>query len=344
MTTQDSVEPANRLIDLIGGHRVTSVIYVAAKLGIADHLADRPCTASNLAQLTNTHERSLLRLMRALVALGICAEAPDGTFKLTETGSHLAAMSERSLKAWVIVEGELLTAGWADFIESIRTGKTGAELAGSVQDRFELLASSGQAGIFNEGMVSLTRVELPTLLAGCDFSGISTLMDVGGGVGELMVAILERYPAMRGIVFDLPHCEEAARKNLANLGLADRFEFIPGNFFESIPAGADAIIMKTVIHDWNDERCVTILRNCHRALKHGARLMVVDRIMPEKFEPTSAHLEATLMDLNMLRGPGGRERTENEFRELLWKGGFHMNRVIPAGRYNVIEAAAASPP
>jgi hypothetical protein len=332
----------NTIMDLIGGHRVTAVIYVAAKLGLADLLTDGPRTAINLARMTDTHERSLLRLMRALCALGICTEADDSTFSLTELGGYLSAKSERSLKTWALLEGDMLRAGWGEMIESIRTGKTAGELAGDGLERFEELVRANQtaAALFNEAMAAGTRMQIPALLAACNFSGISALMDVGGGLGELISAILGKYPSMRGIVFDLPHCEEAAVKNFAASGVADRCKFIPGSFFESVPAGADAIIMKFIIHDWNDERCVQILRNCHRTLRPGARLLVVDRIMPDRIETTPDHLSVTLADLNMLRGPGGCERTEHEHRELLAKGGFRMVRIVPVGRLSMIEAAA----
>jgi hypothetical protein len=332
----------NTIMDLIMGHRVTAVIYVAAKLDLADLLTDGSRTPTDLARLTNTHERSLLRLMRALCALGICTEAGDSTFGLTELGSFLSAKSERSLKAWALLEGDMLRAGWGEMIESIRTGKTAGELAGDGLERFEELARANQsaAALFNEAMVSATRMQIPALLAAYDFSGISTLMDVGGGLGELINAILKKYPSMRGIVFDLPHCEEAAMMNSAASGVADRCKFIPGSFFKSVPAGADAIIMKFIIHDWNDDRCVQILRNCHRSLKPGAKLLVVDRIMPNRRETTPDHLSVALADLNMLRGPGGCERTEHEHRELLAKGGFRMVRIVPVGRFAVIEAAA----
>jgi O-methyltransferase domain/Dimerisation domain len=332
----------NTIMDLIAGHRVTAVIHVAAKLGLADLLADGPRTAKELARLTDTHERSLLRLMRALCALGIFSETDGGTFGLTELGGYLTAKSERSVRAWALLEGDMLRAGWGEMIESIRTGKTATELAGGSPERFEEMARTNRAAaaLFNEAMVSGTRVQIAALLAAYDFSGITTLMDVGGGLGELVSAIVQKYPSMQGIVFDLPHCEEAAVKNLAASGVADRCRFIGGSFFESVPAGADAIIMKYIIHDWNDERCVQILRNCHHALKPGARLLVVDRIMPSRLEVTPDHLAVTLADLNMLRGPGGCERTEDEHRELLAKGGFRMTRVAPFGRVSVIESVA----
>ena len=285
MTAHSTAPSAITFMDLVAGHRVSAVIYVAAKLGIADFIIEGPKTAAELARLTDTHERSLARLMRALITLDIATEGEDGKFELTEMGIHLAAKSQCSLKARALMEGEMLRAGWGQLIESIRTGKTANELAGLGRERFEVLAERKGAGLFNEGMVAITRVAVPPLLAVCDFSGTSRLMDVGGGLGELMSAILRKYPSMRGIVFDLPHCAEGATKNLTEAGFGGRAEFVAGNFFESVPVGADAIILKSIIHDWNDERCVTILRNCHRALEPNARLFVIDWVVPEKLEP-----------------------------------------------------------
>ena len=341
MAKQSSDRSASALIDLIAGHRVTAVIFVAATLGVADLLFEGPKTAAELASLTDTHERSLHRLMRGLVALAICREAADGRFELTEIGNRLAAKSEHSLKAWALFEGEFLRAGWGQLIESIRTGKTGTELAGLGQERYERMAETKNAVLFNEAMLAFTRAALSPILSACDFSGISTLMDVGGGLGELMSALLKKYPSMRGIVFDLPHCAEPARQNLAAAGVGERSEFIGGSFFESVPAGADAIVLKSVIHNWNDERCVRLLQNCRSALKPGGRVTVIDRVVPEMVEPDADYLAAVLSDLNMLCGPGGCERTEGEHRELLRKSGFRLMRILPAGRYSLIEATVA---
>ena len=341
MAKQSSDRSASALIDLVAGHRVTAVIFVTATLGVADLLFEGPKTAAELASLTDTHERSLHRLMRGLVALAICRETADGRFELTEIGNHLAAKSERSLKAWALFEGEALRDGWGQLIESIRTGKTGTELAGLGQERYERMAESKNAAVFNEAMLAFTRAALPPILSACDFSGISTLMDVGGGLGELMSALLKKYPSMRGIVFDLPHCAVPARQNLAVAGVGQRAEFIGGSFFESVPAGADAIVLKSVIHNWNDERCVRLLQNCSSALKPGGRVTVIDRVVPEMVEPDADYLAPVLSDLNMLRGPGGRERTEREHRELLSKSGFRLMRIVPAGRYSLIEATVA---
>jgi O-methyltransferase domain/Dimerisation domain len=331
----------NPLLSLAAGHRVTAIIYTAAKLGVADFLFEGPKTSEELAHLTGTHPPSLLRLVRALVVLRICSDAAGGRFQLTEIGTALAANCERSLKAWILVEGEFLRAGWAGLPDSIRTGKTGNELAGLGQERFERMAESKDSEIFNEGMAAITRLVMPALLGACDFSGVSTLMDVGGGVGELMSAVLKKYPSMRGIVFDLPHCAERARRNLAAAGVAERADFIPGNFFETVPARADAIVLKNVLHDWSDERCARILENCHRALEPDSRLTVIDRVVAEKLEARPEHLADVLSDLNMLRGPGGCERTESEHRALLAPSGFRVTRIVPAGPYSLIEARVA---
>jgi hypothetical protein len=340
MPAESSDPSGDALLDLIRVHRVTTVIYVAAKLGIADLLFEGPKTAAELSLLTDTHQRSLLRLMRGLAALAICTEVADGRFQLTEMGTRLAAKSEHSLKAWALLEGEALSrASFSGLIESIRTGKTANELAGLGQEElFVRLAETKGAGGFDQAMASMTRITLPALLAACDFSGVSTLMDVGGGVAALMSAILMKHRSIRGIVFDLPHCAQGARQNLAAAGVAERAEFIPGSFFESVPRGADGIVLKSIIHDWNDERCTLILRNCHSALKRGDRLTVIDRILPEKVQPNADHLEAVLSDLTMLRGLGGCERTESEHRDLLDQSGFLVTRVVPAGRYSLIEA------
>lgn len=331
---------ASTFLSLVEGHRTTAVIYIAAKLGIADRLFEGPKTPAQLAHLTDTHERSLRRLLRGLVALAICTETADGNFDLTELGTHLAANSDRSFKAWALVEGGMLRARWGELIESIRTGKTADELAGLGQERFEVIAKTKDAGLFNEAMASMTRSAVPDILSAYDFSAVPILMDVGGGIGELMGAVLKKYPTMRGIVFDLPHCAEAAVKNVFEAGVADRFEFVAGSFFEPLPSRADAIMMKSIIHDWNDERCVRILHNCRCVLQRGARLIVIDRVVPDKLEPNVENLSVVMSDLNMLGGIGGCERTESEFRDLLAMGGFHMKCVVPAGRYSVIEASA----
>ncbi len=329
------------LLDLMSGYRVTIVIYAAARLGIADLLSAGPMSSVDLARRTDTHEPSLRRLLRALVALGICTQLGESEFGLTPMGEYLADGAPQSMKPLAVFEGKLLWRAWESLLDSIRTGKTGAALAG-FDDSFQQLAEVGAvAQTFNEAMVAFTRLVTPAVLDAYDFSGISKLMDVGGGYGELLSAILTAHPGMRGGIIDLAHCADGARKRLRDAGVSDRCEFIAGNFFESIPTGWDACILKSIIHDWNDERSQTILSNCRRALNERGKVLLVERIMPEALEPTAEHRMATLSDLNMLRGPGGCERTEHEFRALLHGSGLRMTRVLPAGPMHVIEAVCA---
>jgi hypothetical protein len=215
-------------------------------------------------------------------------------------------------------------------------------LAGlTAEQGFEQMAKEGLADVFNEAMVALTRQIAPAVVATYDFSGITRLTDVGGGHGELIGTILRAHPSMRGAIFDLPQCGDGARRHLADTGLAARCEFIAGSFFESVPPGADAVIMKSIIHDWDDARSLKILGNCREALPTTGRLLLVERLMPETPKPSAADRLAALSDLNMLRGPGGCERTEAEYRDLLGRAGFRITRVLPAGLMHVIEAASA---
>jgi SAM-dependent methyltransferase len=328
------------LFDLMASHRITAVVYVAVRLGVADCLAEGPKTTREVADRTDAHQQSLQRLLRALITIGICKPVGADQFELTSMGKHLAGSAEQSLKAWALFEGELLSRSWSGLLDSIRTGKTAAELAG-IDDPFDLMAQDPErVKVFNEAMAALTRHVVPAVLSAYDFSPIGRLIDVGGGYGELLCAILKAYPSMRGAIYDLRRCADGANRHLSEAGLSERGEFISGSFFESVPAGADAVIMKSIIHDWDDARSITILQNCRRALTERGRLLLVERIMPEIPEVDTEHRSVALSDLNMLRGPGGAERTEREYRELASKARFKVTRVLAAGRSNIIEAMA----
>ncbi len=337
-----SSTPAIRLLDLIQSHRVTVVIYVAAKLGIAELLRDGPRSLAELAEATGVDQAALRRMLTALSTVGICSRSgQDRTsfqYSLTEMGKALDGEAEQSFKAWAIFEGEMLARSWNGMIESIVTGKTAAQLSG-LDSSFDLMARVPEnIGIFNAAMADLTRLVTPGILRAYDFSHISHLMDVGGGSGELIGSVAKQYPALRATVFDLPRCAESANNHLRRVGVSDRAEFLAGDFFETIPAIAEAIILKSVIHDWNDERSALILRNCRQALPENGTLLLVERIMPESPTVTDEDRAHAMSDLNMLRGPGGLERTGNEYRRLLSESGFRPTSVHPAGRFSVIEA------
>jgi len=332
---------ALKLLDLIYSHRVTAVIYVAAKLGIADLLSSGPRSLDEIVKATGADREALARLLAALVTTGICARADQDRYALGETGTALVGDASPSFKAWAILEGELLSKSWSGMLETIMTGKTAAQLLG-FDNSFDLMARVPETvRIFNAAMAELTGLVTADVLAAYDFSRISHLLDVGGGSGELIGAVAKRYGHIRGTVFDLPRCEEAATSHLARLGVSDRAGFTAGDFFESVPAVADSVILKSVIHDWDDQRSRTILQNCRRSIPDAGTLLLVERLMPAVLGNDDEHKSHALSDLNMLRGPGGMERTEVQYRDLLGSTGFRITSIAPAGRFNVIEAKPA---
>ena len=332
---------ALRLFDLIQSHRVTAVIYVAARLGIAELLRDGPRPLGELAKATGADERSLGRLLTALSTIGLCKGTGEDSYALTEMGAGLDGEAEQSFKSWAVFEAEMLSTRWSGLLESVMTGKTAAELQG-LANSFELMGRTpDNVYKFNAAMTELTRLVTPDILRSYDFSGISHLMDVGGGSGELLGAIAQQNRKLRGTVFDLPRCAEAASTHLRQIGISDRVEFVAGDFFKSVPAIADAIILKSVIHDWNDARSISILKNCREALPGNGKLLLAERLMPEAPTATEEDKAHALSDLNMLRGPGGLERTKGQYRELLNQSGFALAAIHPAGRFNLIEAHPA---
>ena len=329
---------ALKLLDLIQSHRVTAVIYVAARLGLAELLRDGPQPLGTLAKATGADERALGRLLTTLATIGLCSRAGEDSYALTEIGVCLDGAAERSIKGWVIFEAEMLTKSWSSMFDTIMSGKNAAELQGYANS-FELMGKTPEnVERFNAAMVDHTRLVTPDILRSYDFGGISHLMDVGGGAGELLGAIARQNRKLRGTVFDLPRCAEPASRHLRQIGVSDRVEFVAGDFFKSVPAIADAIILKSVIHDWNDARSISILRNCREALPGNGKLLLIERLMPETPAATDEDKAHALSDLNMLRGPGGLERTKGQYRELLEQSGFALAAIHPAGRFNLIEA------
>ena len=223
---------ALRLFDLIQSHRVTAVIYVAARLGLAELLSYGPQTPGKLAKATGADERALRRLLTALSTIGICSRTGEDSYALTEVGACLDSAAEQSFKGWAIFEAEMLSKSWSGMLESVMTGKTAAELQGFASS-FELMGRTPEnVDKFNLAMTELTRLVTPDILRSYDFSGISHLMDVGGGSGELLGAIAQQNRQLRGTVFDLPRCAEAASSHFRQIGISDRVEFVAGRFLQ----------------------------------------------------------------------------------------------------------------
>jgi O-methyltransferase domain len=318
--------PFMRVYLLCQGTIVTTALSLAAELGIADLLAGGPRSSDELAQATSTHPRSLYRLLRLLCSVGIFTEIQTDRFALTPLGECLRTGVPNSLSSWARMAGvKARMHTFAEALHSIRTSEPVFERTTGMKF-FDYLAAHPEEGeIFNGAMNDAGQMVSAAVLQAYDFSGINKIIDVGGGHGTLITAILKNYPQMTGILFDSPHVAESARQPIAAADLADRCEIVSGDFFKSVTAGADAYLLRWIIHDWDDERAITILRNCRKAMKKTSRLLLVETIIPAGNE---LHV-GKFVDFIMLTNHGGRERTEEEYENLLQEAGFHLDKVVP---------------
>jgi len=330
MSQSGPVGPAATLMPLINGFMASRLVQVASELAIADRLADGPKTSAVLASETETHPPSLHRLLRALASLGVLEEVEAGRFALTTHGASLRSDVADSLRNFALMSGtERMWRIWGDLLHSIRTGESAQQHLYGVESFAYFATHPKEAAIFNQAMADVTRRVTETVVTAGDFARFRTIVDVGGGNGALIAAILAATPRLKGIVFDLPSGNVDAPRLLGTAGVADRSEVVTGDFFHLVPAGADAYILKNVIHDWDDERAVAILKNCRRAMERRARLLLVERVMPERMEVSARLQQMALLDVHMLLGPGGRERTDAEFRRLFAASGLCWAGVLP---------------
>ena len=335
--------PPAGLLALITGFMPARVVHAAAELGLADLLAQGANTAMGLARETGAHAPSLHRLLRALASLGLVDEVETGRFALTALGAQLrrdVPGSQRNLA--LMFGGERSWRCWGALLHSIRTGEAAMQHVYGMGSFDYLAAHPAAAVVFNEAMAEITRAVARAVAAAYDFSRFRRIVDVGGGNGTLLAAILAAAPELRGIVFDRPAGNAEAPRLLAAAGLAERAEAIAGDFFQAVPQGADAYILKSVIHDWDDEESVAILKSCRTAIADGGRLLLVERVMPERMKASPAHQHMAMLDMNMLALPGGRERTEADYRALFEAARFALKRVLPlpeGGGLSLIEAA-----
>ncbi|MEH2214087.1 methyltransferase [Nostoc sp.] len=330
------VPASDVMLQMISGFWVSRAIHAAAKLGIADYLKEQPKTLEELAAITNTHVPSLYRLLRALASVGIFVEDEHHRFGLTPLAATLQTDVPGSLRFFAISElGQAHYLGWDNLLHSIKTGEIAFDhIAGmSVWDHY--LKNSEAGKLFNRAMTSLTASVLEAIIYSYDFSAFNTIVNVGGGQGSLLTSILKPYPTVKGIIFDIPTVIEEAKSCLQALGFADRCTVVSGNFFESVTAGGDAYLLKHIIHDWDEEKAIAILKNCHQAMSEHSKLLLFETVIP----PGNASSFSKLFDLNMLVMTGGRERTEEEYQVLLLHAGFQLTQVIPTSSpISVIEA------
>lgn len=324
---------------MAGGHWLSKIMYAAAKLELADLLANGPKSAEELAGPTGTHAPSLHRLMRSLASFGILTETDNRRFALTSLGEALKKDAPGSAWASVVtMAGPRFVLAFEEILHSLRTGETGFDKAFGMPI-FDFFAQHpDEASLFSQTMVGFHGGETPAVAAAYDFSQFETIVDVGGATGNMLSAVLSRHPSSRGILFDMEHVVADAPEFLEKNGVADRVTIESGSFFESVPEGGDAYIVSHIIHDWNEDQCLTILGNIRRAMKPDGKLLIVEFVLPEGDTP---HL-GKLVDMIMLVVPGGQERTPAEYDELLSKAGFKMTRVVPTeSPVSIVEAVIA---
>jgi len=331
---------AASLLPMIWGTHVARSVYTVAELGIADLLADGPASSGELALETSTHEPSLYRVLRLLAAMGVFAEIEPRVFTLTEVGQRLRTDVPAGMRSWAtFLEAVGGVRPFEPILDTVRTGTPGFELA-SGQKVFEFLAKNPEnAATFDAAMSERTAAYAPGVAHSCDFTDARTVVDVGGGQGTLLVEILRSHAHLRGLLFEMPTVADRATAVLDAIDIADRCEVLAGDFFERVPEGADRYLLANVLHDWDDLQAVEILRNCRRALARRGRVLIIERLIPA--DPSDA-LPTLLSDINMLVITGGRERTNDEYGQLLSASGLALRAVRQvAFPYGVIEAVEA---
>jgi hypothetical protein len=335
-----ALQVVTTLQGLIMGKWLAQALGVAARLGVADHLGSGPRSCDDLARDVQADPDALHRVLRALASVGVFREEngeESGAvrFGLTPAAHLLRSDVAGSLRATAQMAAEDWTwRPWGDLAGSVRTGEPAFDSTFGMPAFAYLARNPGAASVFDEAMTGWSKHNAQAVVAGYDFARIGTLMDVGGGHGYLLSRIVSAHPSMRGILFETPEVAAGAGSLLGREGVADRCRVLTGDFFESVPSGADACILKSVIHDWDDARATTILANCRRAVGPEGRVLLAEMVVP----PGNGPHVSKLLDLEMLVMAGGRERTEDQFRRLLAHAGIRMTRVVPtASPLSVIE-------
>lgn len=327
------------LMQMLFGALMQRSICVAAKLGIADLLAEKPQTAAELAARTKTHAPSLYRVLRTLASAGIFAEHAEQEFELTPIAALLQSDVPNSMRDFAVMMGEdWIWSAWGELMYSVETGGVAHEKVQGMSS-FAFFEQNSEAGkVFNRAMTNLSLTVIPAIIEAYKFSSMGKLVDIAGGHGLLLAGVLKANPHLRGVLFDLPFVIARAGELLEKEGVSDRVELVSGDFFESVPASADAYMMKHIIHDWDDEQSIKILQNIRSAMNENGKVLIVEMVVPIGNVPSPSKA----LDLLMLVMEGGKERTEEEYRRLLEASGFRLTRVIPTkSPYSVIEGERA---
>jgi DNA-binding MarR family transcriptional regulator len=323
---------------LIAGARNTQLIYVAAKLGLADVLRDGSRNADDIAAELGVNAPTLTRVLRGLANRGLVTEERSGAFSLTPLGQHLRADAPGELRDHAIRSGEIQYPAWGSLLYAVETGKSAFEHAHGT-DLFSYLAADPDANdSFNDGMTARAESIVGEIVAAYDFSSFPTIVDVGGGAGVLLSRILELNPASTGILYDTAAVTQKASAYLASRGLSGRANVITGDFFAAVPSG-DLLVLQNILHDWDNERAALILRQCRKAVGPTGRVLIIEDTLPVQADGDMLLIE---IDLTMLVCHNGQERTLDEYAELLVRAGFRMESVGETGNaYKLITASAA---
>lgn len=321
-----------------GGSWITQGLAVAAELGLADILASEPRSCEELAQQTRANSDALHRLLRALASVGVFAMDEQGRFSLTPLAEMLRSDVPGSQRAFAIMMGEEFCQAWGKLLHSVQTGEPGFNHRYGMPFFEYMTRYPERHAIYDSAMTAVHGPETEPMLEAYDFSPFRTVVDIGGGNGLTLAAILKRHPSLQGILFDLPAVVERAKTNLAAAGVSDRCRIQGGDFFSAVPPGADAYVLRHIIHDWQDREAIAILRGCREAANPGGKVLVVETVIPPGNEPSFGKW----LDLMMLL-VDGRERTQEEYRRLFSEAGLSLKRIIPtAAGVSVIEGIRAS--
>ena len=320
------VPPPALMLQIISGFWVSRAVCVIAQLGIPDILKEGDKTTAELAARTDTHAASLFRVLRALASVGVLEHHADGTFANTPVSETLITDTPGTLRWFAISElGQEHYPAWGNLMHSVKTGEIAFDNLFDTDIWSYFQAHPEEAAVFNDSMSGITTQTNEAIIALYDFSPFRKIIDVGGGHGALITAILNNTGNASGILFDAPQVVPGAQKRIESNGLSHRCEIVSGDFFEAVPAGGDAYVLKWIIHDWDDEKSLRILKNIRKEIPLSGKLILIDCVVPESNEP---HF-SKFIDLNMLVMAGGKERTEKEFEALLSEAGFKLTRIIP---------------
>jgi hypothetical protein len=331
---------SEQLRDLVNGFRVSQALHVAAVLGVSDRLADGPLDLESLARAVDADPESLRRLLRALAAVGVYVETDEGGFANSELSEALRTGGPGSVKGWATLIGEpYFWSAWGSLSSSVRSGSTAFPTLYGMDVWAYRAGDAGRTAVFDAAMTDLATRMAAAVADAYDFPEHGLLVDIGGGHGALLAGVLAAYPSLSGVVFDLPHVVDGAAAILADTPVRQRIRLVGGDMFESVPSGGDVYLLKSVLHDWPDEDCESILRVCRAAMSTSSALLIVERLLAGPNEGA----DTKFSDLNMFVMTGGRERSEDQFVRLLERSGLRHRRTLDtASPWSLVEAGLPS--